>query len=113
MFKLIKNHYISLLIIACTIVIIITGLLEFSLKTNTPKYDNSNFYITNIDGKIDLNTSTWIDLTYLKGIGEVKAKAIVTYREANGEFEHIEEINNVYGIGDKTFNVIKENIIVG
>ena len=40
----------------------------------------------------------------------MKAKAIISYRESNGEFRSIDELKNVDGIGEKTFEKIKDNI---
>ena len=48
----------------------------------------------------------------LNGIGEVKAQAIITYREANGGFKTIEELKNVDGIGDSTFEKIKAQLTI-
>ena len=46
----------------------------------------------------------------LNGVGESKARAIVAYREANGPFEHIDELVNVKGIGLKTVDKNREMI---
>ena len=46
----------------------------------------------------------------LPGIGESKAKAIVEYREKNGNFNSIEEIKNVKGIGNSIYEKIKPYI---
>ena len=63
-------------------------------------------------GKININTANQTELESLPGIGEVKANAIVTYRDSHGGFKSIDEIKNVTGIGDATFNNIKDLIIV-
>ena len=56
---------------------------------------------------ININTATVEMLQTLPGIGESKAKAIVKYREQNGNFKSIEEIQNVDGIGTKLYEEIK------
>ena len=65
---------------------------------------------SNKSGLININTATAEDLQTLSGIGEVRAKAIVEYRTQNGNFSKIEDIKNVSGIGDATFNNIKSQI---
>jgi len=66
-----------------------------------------------IDGKININTATLEELDKLPGIGPVKAKSIIDYREKYGKFDSIEEITNIKGIGDKTFENLKDSITVG
>jgi competence protein ComEA len=61
---------------------------------------------------VDINTATAEDLDRLKGIGPVKAKAIVEYRAKNGPFKSIEDIKKVAGISDATFQTIKSDITV-
>ena len=62
------------------------------------------------DTVISINDSDIEKLKEIPGIGEVKAKAIISYRENNGEFRSIDELKNVDGIGEKTFEKIKDNI---
>ena len=59
---------------------------------------------------IHLNTATKEQLMTLSGIGEVKAEAIIAYREEKGMFDSIEELKNISGIGEKTFEKIKQFI---
>ena len=61
---------------------------------------------------ININTADEMTLMLLEGIGEAKARAIVEYREAQ-PFETIEDITKVSGIGEKTFENIKDRITVG
>jgi len=63
--------------------------------------------------KIDINTATVKELMQLNQIGEVKAKAIVAYREKNGAFKTPADFTNVSGIGPKIFAANKDRIIVG
>lgn len=64
------------------------------------------------DGKININTADKSALTSLSGIGDARAEAIITYREANGGFKNIEEIKNIDGIKDGIFEKIKDQIKV-
>jgi len=62
--------------------------------------------------KIDINRAEpWL-LEALPGIGETRAQAIVDYREENGPFKRIEDLLQVEGIGEGTFNKIKDYITV-
>lgn len=50
---------------------------------------------------INVNHASVEDLSKLKGVGKVKAQAIVTYRETNGRFTSLEQLLKVKGIGEK------------
>lgn len=63
--------------------------------------------------KVDINTADAVLLQTLNGIGEKKAALIIAYREENGSFQTIEEIMEVSGIGEKTFEGFKNLITVG
>jgi len=62
--------------------------------------------------KIDINRApAWL-LEALPGIGEVKAQAIIDYRQQNGLFNNINELLKVRGIGQTTLDNIKDLITV-
>ena len=62
--------------------------------------------------KIDINRAeAWL-LEALPGIGETRAQAIVDYRNENGPFKRIEDLLRVKGIGEGTFDQIKDYITV-
>lgn len=64
------------------------------------------------DKKVNINLADTNELQTLNRIGPVTAEKIIDYREKNGEFESIEEIMDVSGIGEKTFEGIKDDITV-
>ncbi len=61
-------------------------------------------------GTININKAPLEQLTYLPGIGPELAKRIIEYRERNGEFRTISELQNVKGIGEIKLQKIKEKI---
>ena len=64
------------------------------------------------DGKININTATEAELDTLPGIGPARAADIKTYREENGGFKSIEDIKNIKGIGEASFEKMKERITI-
>ena len=66
----------------------------------------------NDNNLININTASIEELTTLTGIGDVKAEAIIKYRNEVGKFKTKEEILNVDGIGESLFEKIKDDITV-
>ncbi len=64
------------------------------------------------DGKIDLNHADKDMLMTLQGIGAARADAILSYREKRGGFSGIEELMQVEGIKKKTYEKLKDQIVV-
>jgi len=62
---------------------------------------------------VDINTAGQVELESLPGIGPVTAEKIIAFRETNGPFISIEDIQNVPGIGPVTFEKIKDLITIG
>ena len=65
------------------------------------------------DSRIDINIASQSLLQTLPGIGEVRAKAIVDYRESQGPFQFPADITNVDGIGQGTYENIRDLIRAG
>ena len=63
-------------------------------------------------GKVNINTADSVTLQTIPGIGPSKAARIIEYRESQGRFKKIDDIKNVTGIGDMTFENIKGYITV-
>ncbi|HEM6237816.1 TPA: helix-hairpin-helix domain-containing protein [Streptococcus suis] len=61
---------------------------------------------------VNLNTATEADLQTISGIGSKRAADIIAYREANGGFKSVDDLNNVSGIGDKTMESIRPYVTV-
>ncbi|MDP8215349.1 MAG: helix-hairpin-helix domain-containing protein [Candidatus Euphemobacter frigidus] len=62
--------------------------------------------------KINLNTATQVELESLPGIGPIKALRIIEYREKQGGFKRVEELVEVWGIGPRTYETLKDLITV-
>ena len=62
------------------------------------------------DGKININTASEAELCNIPGIGATRAAAIVAYRQEKGGFSSIEDIMNVSGIKEGTYEKIKDSI---
>ena len=78
--------------------------LSPSRAASTVQYTDGSAY------GIDINSADKDELTALAGIGEKKAESIVSYREEHGDFIYPCEITNVDGIGEKTYEKIKNDI---
>lgn len=72
-------------------------------RNNAPALEN---------GLVNLNTADVAALMTLPGIGESRAKAIISYREQHGAFAQIEDIMKISGIKQAAFSKIKDKITV-
>lgn len=62
---------------------------------------------------VNINTATQSELEVVRGLGPAKAKAIIAYRESNGKFKSLEELDNVKGFGKASIEKLKEELSVG
>jgi comEA protein len=65
-----------------------------------------------VSGKVNLNSASASQLDTLPGIGATYAQRIIDYRNTNGGFKSIDEIQNVKGIGPATFAKMKDLITI-
>lgn len=61
---------------------------------------------------VNINTADSETLQTLPGIGEKKAADIIAYREEHGAFSSTEDLKNISGIGDSTFEKLSPHITV-
>jgi competence protein ComEA len=85
---------------AVAIVILLTMVVGFAISAGAV-------------GQININTASKEELMQLEGVGSSYAQKIIDYREANGPFENPEDITNVKGIGDATYEKNRDRITVG
>lgn len=62
---------------------------------------------------INLNSASVSDLSRLPGVGEVRAQAIVDYRQEHGPFAHVDELTQVKGIGSGIVEGLRPYVTVG
>lgn len=68
--------------------------------------------VKGVNGKVNINTAGLEELESLKGIGPSLAQRIIEYRESNGGFKKIDELQDVKGIGDSKFRNIKDSVCI-
>ncbi|OGF44381.1 MAG: hypothetical protein A2452_09660 [Candidatus Firestonebacteria bacterium RIFOXYC2_FULL_39_67] len=96
------------------LIIFLSGLLAYII-VNTP-HGVKAAAEEKIDPKIEkyclvnINTAKEMELDTLPSIGQSTAKRIIDYRSKNGKFKSINELKNIKGIGEKTFEKLKDRI---
>lgn len=65
------------------------------------------------DSKIDVNSASAQDFMTISGIGEKTAQNIIDYRKKIGKFTKLEQLMEVKGIGQSTFDKIKDQLTIG
>ncbi|MET0714632.1 MAG: ComEA family DNA-binding protein [Mycetocola sp.] len=63
-------------------------------------------------GKVNINTASSAELDTLPRVGPAMAERIIAWRDANGRFRSVDDLLNVPGIGDKTFESLKDLVSV-
>lgn len=91
---------------------LLSALLTTSLAlAKTPVNGDAGTKIT-VEQKLNINTADVTQLTKIKGLGQKKAQAIVTYIQQNGELSSVGELVNVKGIGNKLVTKVSPYLTV-
>lgn len=83
-----------------------------SVKQQTEKETETKETKETKEQIVNINTAGLEELMTLPGIGQVRAEAIIAYRQQEGNFETIEDIMNVKGIKTGVFSKINNRICV-
>lgn len=62
---------------------------------------------------VNINTATQSELEAVKGLGPSKAQSIIAYREANGGFKSVDDLDKVKGFGKASIEKIRSELSVG
>jgi len=65
-----------------------------------------------VPGKVNINTADAATLETLPRIGPAMSARILAWREANGRFTAVEDLQSVSGIGAKTFEALRDLVTV-
>ena len=82
------------------------------VNTSSSNSKNITSYSSSQKSLININSADSNTLQQLTGVGPSTAEKIINYRIENGNFNKIEDLKNVSGIGDKTFEKFKDKITV-
>lgn len=93
----------------CYFLVILFTLVSLTLHA-TDVNETPDVTVTEEMQVVDINKADIETLALLKGVGEKRAKAIVAYRELHGEFNSLDDLLNVKGIGEQMLQHNKERI---
>lgn len=62
------------------------------------------------DARVDINTANLSELIDLPGVGLVRARAILDYRNAHGPFDYPEDLMDVPGVGRTTYERVVDRV---
>lgn len=62
---------------------------------------------------VNINTASQSELEAVRGLGPAKAKAIIEYRETNGAFKSVDELDKVKGFGRASIDKLRDELSVG
>lgn len=114
MFNLTRQEKTVLLFLASSV---FAGISINYLVKHNARFKNyftglSSLDAQNVRAAINLNKATLDELIALPGVGPALAERIIDYRDSQGSFKAIEDIQKVKGFGQKKFEQLKDTITV-
>ena len=93
-------------------IVLVAGVASYAKRhhwwTDQPTVTGESIY--DYRQMIDINVAGWEELSWLRGIGPAKAKAIVEYRSGHNGFTSIDELSNVPGISAEMVDALRDDI---
>ena len=86
--------------------------IKNSANTTSSTNNSSNSPNDKSNDLVNINTATKEELDTLPGVGPATAEKILNYRQEHGNFQSIEELKNVKGIGEAKFNKLQDKISI-
>ncbi|MBQ9673527.1 MAG: helix-hairpin-helix domain-containing protein [Ruminococcus sp.] len=110
--RLTPSKFVYGVALICIVIMAIFNIF-YHYVPETVKSENLNLKEnTNTSLLVNINTATAEELEELPSIGTKTADEIIIYRNNNGKFSDPKDILNVKGIGEKTYEKIKEYLTV-
>lgn len=63
--------------------------------------------------KVDLNSATLRELQEVPGMGKIRAKKVIEYRQKSGAFKSVKELLNIYGFSKSSYDRVRGFVVVG
>ena len=96
----------AFVIAICIVVMAADWVLSLARRERRIEIDRS-LHRRTVELTVDLNQATWPELTLLPQISETMARRIVEFREREGRFEALDELQQVPGIGPRTLEQVR------